>query len=209
MPSLPGFALPRRPTAETIAARVYRIRRNYFRRLIVSLRVSRRSAPAANVISTVIRNDRTAMANAETITPQEPTFLRLSAGFIYFYFGFLKFFPDLSPAELVSGQTLMRLSLNWLDAHTVLWWLAVVECTIGLSFLFNVFLRWVFFLFLVHQAGTFLPLFLLPEITFKFVPFAPTLEGQYILKNLVSVAAGWTVMLPAVQAGWACTKDRR
>lgn len=135
-------------------------------------------------------------------------FLRLSAGFVYFYFGFLKFFPDLSPAELLAEQTIMRLSLYWLDASTALWWLAVMECAIGLSFLFNVFMRWIFFVFLLHQASTFVPLFLFPELTFKIAPFAPTLEGQYILKNLISVAAGWTVMWPSVRAGWTRNANR-
>lgn len=141
--------------------------------------------------------------HASTSAGHPPTFLRLSAGFVYFHFGFLKFFPDLSPGELLAGQTLMRLSLHWVDAQTALWWLAVVECIIGLSFLFNIGMRWVFFLFLMHQLSTFVPLFVLPEITFKIAPFAPTLEGQYILKNLISVAAGWSVMLPAVKAAWS------
>jgi hypothetical protein len=140
-------------------------------------------------------------------TPRPANFLRLSAGFVYFYFGFLKFFPDLSPGELIAAQSMMRLSLHWLDASTALWWLAVVECTIGLSFLFNVGMRWVFFLFLFHQASTFVPLFILPELTFKIAPFAPTLEGQYIMKNLISVAAGWTVMWPAVQQAWRRAGD--
>jgi uncharacterized membrane protein YkgB len=143
------------------------------------------------------------MASATaTANPGPPTFLRLAAGFVYFYFGLLKFFPDLSDAELLAGQTLIRLSLRWLDANTAIFWLAVIECTIGLSFLFNIGMRWTFFLFLAHQVSTFIPLFILPELTFKFVPFAPTMEGQYIMKNLISVAAGWTVMLPAVKAGW-------
>lgn len=143
-----------------------------------------------------------AMATGERTAPPAPTFLRLSAGFVYFYFGFLKFFPDLSPAELIAGQTLMRFSLGWLDAATALWGLAIMECVIGLSFLFNIGMRWLFFLFLAHQLSTFLPLFIFPEITFKIAPFAPTLEGQYIFKNLISIAAGWTVMLPAAKAGW-------
>jgi cytochrome c peroxidase len=131
-----------------------------------------------------------------------PTFLRLSAGFIYFYFGFQKFFTDLSPGELLASQSMMRLSLHWVDASTALWWLAVIECAIGLSFLFNFMMHWMFFIFLAHQASTFIPLFILPELTFKIAPLAPTLEGQYILKNIVSVAAGWTVMLPSVKAAW-------
>jgi uncharacterized membrane protein YkgB len=131
-----------------------------------------------------------------------PTFLRLSAGFIYFFFGVLKFFPDLSPGEMLAEQTLMRLSLHWLDATTALWWLAVMECAIGLGFLFNAYMHWIFFIFIFHQISTFIPLFILPELTFKIAPLAPTMEGQYILKNLVSVAAGWTVMLPAVRNRW-------
>lgn len=140
-----------------------------------------------------------------TGTAPSPTFLRTSAGFIYFYFGLLKFYPDLSPAELLAGQTIMRLSMNWLDAATALWVLAIMECIIGLAFLFNCGLRFVFFVFLFHQASTFLPLFMFPELTFKIAPFAPTLEGQYIMKNLVSVAAGWTVLLPVVKASWVKT----
>jgi len=135
--------------------------------------------------------------------PADPTLLRLSAGFIYFFFGVQKFFPDLSPAELLAEQSIMRLTGHLVDAETALWLLAVLECAIGLSFLFNVLTRWLFILFLVHQVSTFLPLLMFPEFTFKFAPFAPTLEGQYILKNLVSIAAGWTVMWPAAKADWA------
>ncbi len=136
--------------------------------------------------------------NAPAALP--PHFLRLALGLIYFHFGFLKFFPDLSPAELLAGQTIMRLSLHGLDAATALRCLAVFECAIGLGFLFNVCMRWVFFLFLIHMLGTLLPLLLLPEFTFKISPLAPTLEGQYILKNLVFIAAGWTVLWPYVKS---------
>jgi uncharacterized membrane protein YphA (DoxX/SURF4 family) len=133
--------------------------------------------------------------------PPAPIYLRLAAGFVYFYFGFLKFFPDLSPAELLASQTLIRLSGSFVDARTALKVLAVWETLIGLSFLFGVGLRVIFWVFLVHQLGTFLPLFILPEYTFRIPPFAPTLEGQYILKNLISLAAGCTVLLPAVRRG--------
>lgn len=143
------------------------------------------------------------MSNPASTASRDPTFLRLSAGFIYFYFGILKFYPDLSPAELIAGQSMMVVSLHWLDAQTALWWLAVLECGIGLCFIFNFYLQWVFFVFILHQASTFIPLFIFPEHTFKFVPFAPTMEGQYIMKNLISVAAGWTVLFPAVKAAWA------
>ena len=132
----------------------------------------------------------------------DPTFLRLSAGLVYFFFGYLKLYPDLSPAELLASQSIMKITMNMVDANTALFWLAIFECAIGLSFLLKIGMRWLFFAFLLHQASTFLPLFIFPEITFKFVPFAPTLEGQYIFKNLVSVAAGWTVLLPVAKASW-------
>ncbi|MCP4190095.1 MAG: DoxX family membrane protein [Planctomycetaceae bacterium] len=125
-----------------------------------------------------------------------PTLLRLALGVVFFHFGFLKFFPDLSPAEMLGSQTIIRLTGNAVDAHSAMFCLAVLECTIGLGFLFNVCLRFVSLLFFFHMIGTFTPLFVLPELAFKIGPLAPTFEGQYILKNVVFVAAGWTVLLP-------------
>lgn len=126
--------------------------------------------------------------------------VRLSLGLVYFHFGLLKFFPDLSPAELIAGESVARSVHYWLDGRTVMLPLAVAECTIGLGLLFRVFPRVVLGLFLVHMAGTFLPLVVLPEWTFRIAPLAPTLEGQYILKNLVFLAAGWLVLAPAAAA---------
>ena len=122
--------------------------------------------------------------------------LRLAIGFVYFHFGILKFFPDLSPAELLASQTIMRLSSGILDANTALYCLAIMECLLGLAFIFNIWMRFAFVLFLFHMLGTFAPLFVLPELTFKVAPLAPTMEGQYILKNIVFVAAGWAVLWP-------------
>lgn len=133
----------------------------------------------------------------------DPTFLRLSAGTVYFFFGFLKFYTDLSPAEVLASQTVMKMTFHIVDAETALYLLALMEVGIGLCFLFNFGMRWMFFVFLGHQAATFMPLFIFPELCFKIAPFAPNMEGQYILKNLISVAAGWTVMLPAVKKAWA------
>ncbi len=131
---------------------------------------------------------------------RSPLFLRLTLGYIYLHFGLLKFFPDLSPAELIATQTVMAFSMNLLDASTAQFYLAVLETAIGLGLLFNVFPRFVFGLFAFHMFGTFLPVLLLPEFAFKIAPFAPNLEGQYIFKNVVYVAAGWTVLMPEIFA---------
>lgn len=120
-------------------------------------------------------------------------------GYIYLHFGLLKFFPDLSPAEVLASYTTMKLAGFQLDASGALFWVAVMECVIGLGFLFKGWMRLAGGLFLLHMAGTLLPLFILPEFTFKFFPFAPTTEGQYILKNLVLITAGWAVVAPHFQ----------
>jgi uncharacterized membrane protein YkgB len=125
----------------------------------------------------------------------EPFFLlRLALGFIYFLFGFLKFFPDLSPAEMLAGETIARMTAHAIDARQALYLLGAIECGIGLGFLVGLRPRLVFWVFLAHMAGTLLPLFVLPELMFKVAPFAPTMHGQYVLKNLVMAAAGWAVL---------------
>ena len=70
-----------------------------------------------------------------------PHLLRLALGLIFFHFGFLKFFPDLSPAEMIASQTVMRLTGGSLDARMAMWWLAFLECSIGIGFLMNSGLR--------------------------------------------------------------------
>lgn len=140
------------------------------------------------------------LLNQSIFSYRSPTFLRLALGYVYLHFGLLKFFPDLSPAELISTQTVMAVTMNLLDATTAQFYLAILECAIGLGLIFNTFPRVVFAMFLFHMAGTFMPIFLLPEFTFKIVPFAPNLEGQYIFKNVVFVAAGWTVLMPEIIA---------
>jgi uncharacterized membrane protein YkgB len=134
--------------------------------------------------------------------------VRIALGLVYFYFGFLKFFPAVSPAELLAGETIVRLSFGWLEAGTALRLLALLECSIGLLLLLGIHLRVAFALFFFHMAGTATPLFLLPELTFRF-PFIPTLAGQYILKNVVFIAAGWAVILPTLREEAARKKGAR
>ena len=122
--------------------------------------------------------------------------MRIALGLLYVHFGLLKFFPDLSPAELIASQTVSRLSLEWIDARAAMTWLGALECAIGMGLLLNTLRRVVFYLFLFHMVGTFLPLLYLPELMFKVAPLAPTIDGQYILKNFVLLAAGWAVLAP-------------
>jgi hypothetical protein len=71
--------------------------------------------------------------------------------------------------------------------------LAVWETAIGLGLLTRRFLRLTLGLLFVQMPGTMLPLVLFPQETFLVFPYAPTIEGQYIIKNLVLVSAAIVV----------------
>ena len=118
------------------------------------------------------------------------TLLRVSLGAVFLWFGFLKFFPDLSPAQSLAGDTIEKLTFGAIPADTAVIILAVWECLIGLGLLFGVFLRTTLFLLWAQMLGTVTPLFLFPDACFTHVPYAPTLEGQYIIKNAVLISAG-------------------
>jgi hypothetical protein len=71
--------------------------------------------------------------------------------------------------------------------------LATWECLIGLGLIFGKFLRITLLLLLLQMVGTFLPLVLFPDETWSRFPYAPSLEGQYIIKNIVLLSAGMIV----------------
>ncbi|HRQ39885.1 MAG TPA: DoxX family protein [Chloroflexota bacterium] len=116
--------------------------------------------------------------------------LRFSLGVVFFWFGVLKFFPGLSPAQSLAGDTMSALSFGVLSPDTAVIILAVWECLIGLGLITGYFLRATLALLWLQMIGTVTPLFLYPELCFTVFPIAPTLEGQYIIKNMVLIAAG-------------------
>jgi len=118
------------------------------------------------------------------------TLLRISLGIIFFWFGILKFFPNVSPAEALASQTILKLSFNHVGPSLSMPILATWECLIGLGLLSRVAMRVTLLLLFVQMLGTLLPLFFFPHQTFTSVPFVPTLEGQYIIKNFVLISAG-------------------
>jgi uncharacterized membrane protein YkgB len=71
--------------------------------------------------------------------------------------------------------------------------LATLETLIGLGLIAGKFMRITLLLLLFQMIGTVTPLFLFPAETFTQFPYAPTLEGQYIIKNIVLVAAGLVI----------------
>ena len=116
------------------------------------------------------------------------TALQISLAVIFIWFGLLKPF-GLSPAEPVVLAT-----VRWMPLFTPATWLAVIgwwEVVIGVTFLFHKTIRLAVALLALQMVGTFLPLVILPQVTFQpgRIPYAPTMEGQYIIKNLLILSA--------------------
>ena len=110
-------------------------------------------------------------------------FLRLTLAMIFIWFGMLK--PlGLSPAAELAAKT-----VYWIPPDIFIpilgWW----EVIIGVGLLFRPLIRMAILLLAFQMVGTFLPLVLLPEICFTKFPFGLTLEGQYIIKNLILISA--------------------
>ena len=118
------------------------------------------------------------------------TILRVSLGIVFFWFGVLKYFPHASPAEVLAGKTILVLTLGHVGPNVSLPFLATWECLIGLGLISGAAKRVTLFLLFAQMAGTLLPLFFFPAQTFASIPLVPTLEGQYIIKNLVLISAG-------------------
>lgn len=116
------------------------------------------------------------------------TLLRISLGVVFFWFGALKLVPGLSPAE-----GLIRDSLAFLPADLFLPVLAVWEMAIGLGFMSGRFMRLTILLLLLQMPGTVSPVLLRPDLVFTQFPIGLTLEGQYIVKNLVLISAALVV----------------
>jgi uncharacterized membrane protein YphA (DoxX/SURF4 family) len=116
--------------------------------------------------------------------------LRISVGIVFFWFGILKFFPNLSPAQDLAGRTIEVLSFGLVQPAISLPVLAAWEVLIGLGLITGKFMRATLFLLALQMLGTLTPMLLFPAETWQVFPISPTLEGQYIIKNLVLISAG-------------------
>jgi len=116
--------------------------------------------------------------------------LRISVGIVFFWFGILKYFPGLSPADDLATRTITTLTFGVISGHVALYLLATLEVVIGIGLIFGIFLREILLLLFFQMLGTITPLFLFTSEAFTRIPYAPTLEGQYIIKNIIIVSAG-------------------
>lgn len=117
--------------------------------------------------------------------------MRISFAVIFFWFGILK------PFHLSAAEGLLTATVAWLPFGSAENWLMIIgwwEVVIGITFLFKSTTRIAIALLFLQMLGTFMPLVFLPEVTFQNDHYLmPTLEGQYIIKNLMIISAAMVV----------------
>lgn len=116
--------------------------------------------------------------------------LRISIGIVFIWFGVLKFFPDVSAAQDLAINTIKLLTFGLVPEWIIINGLALWEVLIGIGLISGKFMRETLLLLFLQMIGTFTPIFLFPSEVFTQIPYAPTLEGQYIIKNIIIVSAG-------------------
>ncbi|WP_243761681.1 DoxX family protein [Streptomyces sp. YIM 98790] len=124
--------------------------------------------------------------------------LRMLMGLLFLYFGGMKLIPAASPAEEMAGRTMEAITFGLVPAAVSLPLLGVLEVLIGTGLVTGLLPRLTLTVFFVHMSGTFLALAVLAgEMWSDAGPF-PTLPGQYVLKNLVLLAAGVVIAAQGV-----------
>lgn len=118
--------------------------------------------------------------------------VRISFAVIFIWFGILK------PLGISSAEPLVLATVPWLPFFDGETWVSIIgwwEVAIGVFFLFRGTIRIAVGLLALQMVGTFMPLVVLPEVAFQAgrIPYGPTLEGQYIIKNLMIISAALVV----------------
>ena len=113
---------------------------------------------------------------------------RYSLAMIFIWFGLLK------PLGISPAQELVENTVYWFENKAVFvkflgWW----EVLIGFTMCFRPLIRISILLLFLQMPGTFLPLVLLPEVCFTDFPYGLTLEGQYIVKNLIIISSALVI----------------
>ncbi|WP_421918359.1 hypothetical protein [Marinifilum sp.] len=117
--------------------------------------------------------------------------IRISFAVIFIWFGILK------PIGLSSAIPLVKSTVSWMPLFAAETWVDIIgwwEVLIGIFFLFKKTTRIAIALLFLQMTGTFMPLFILPEVTFQGGNILlPTLEGQYVIKNIMIISAALTI----------------
>lgn len=138
-----------------------------------------------------------ASGSSVSISNRSLTILRVSIGIIYVWFGMLKYFQGYSPAEELAINTIHQLTFGLIPAKTSIILLALWETVLGFLLIIGFRVRILLIVMVVHMVCTFTPLLFFPELSFKFAPYGFTLVGQYIMKNIIILAAAGVLWQPS------------
>jgi len=131
--------------------------------------------------------------------------LRISLGAVFLAFGALKFFPGVSPAQSLVERTTDILLLGMVPGAVALALVATLECVIGLCLITGRAMRPAIYLLAIQLIGILSPVLLLSGRLFHGPHGAPTLEGQYVLKDVILVGAA--LVLAATATGARLTHE--
>lgn len=109
--------------------------------------------------------------------------------------------------EALATRTIEVMTFGLIRPEMSIYILAAWETLIGLGLIFGVWMRATLLLLFLQMLGTMTPLFFFPAEVFTRIPYAPTLEGQYIIKNLVLISAG--IVLGATVRGGGIVSEAR
>ena len=129
------------------------------------------------------------------------TALRIAVGAIFLGFGVLKYFPGVSPAQNLTEATTHILFLGLIPGDVAIVMIATLECTIGVLLLTNRGMRLAVWLLAIEFVGILSPIFLLPGRLFAGPHHAPTITGQYCLKDIILVAAALVIAAGTFRGG--------
>lgn len=115
--------------------------------------------------------------------------LRISLGLVIFGFGFLKYFPGVSPAQDLVLHVNHVLTFGLVPDQVTLPLFATVESLLGLSLITGLGLRYLVYPLTVWAVAILSPLVLFPGELFSGPHHAPTLDGQYVIKDIILFAA--------------------
>lgn len=123
--------------------------------------------------------------------------LRVALGAVFVAFGVLKFFPGVSPVEPLVEATWGVLTFGLVGGHLALVLTAIIETIAGLALISGVFARFGLAMLAVAFVGILSPLVFFPGELFTAA--GPTLLGQYVVKNVVLIAAALVVASKALR----------
>jgi uncharacterized membrane protein YkgB len=142
-------------------------------------------ATASGLLGWILRTEESVLRLLRVVSVPA---LRIALGVVFVWFGVLKVIGSTPVADFVAR------TLPWFDRHWLVPALGIFEVVIGLAMLVGRFLTVVCAVMVAHLIGTFLSLVMQPDVTFQHGnPFMLTEEGEFVMKNLVLIAAGLVI----------------